>query len=186
MYIQYVYIYVFKIYSHSLKHQHHFPSSSFSSCESVPPFLLRCRPKAMRISDRVLSISFQGEALLTQLTVVGGNKTGVFVRQVTEGSMAQTVGISPGAQIVEVGSALVVEIFGYPCVVMYILFITLLFFFQVKYEQNQKALRMVLLDSTLEEAMWALGQVTGLCTLSLRPRQDGRSHRRRRISFPKY
>uniref|UniRef100_A0A3P8W9Q3 Caspase recruitment domain family, member 14 n=1 Tax=Cynoglossus semilaevis TaxID=244447 RepID=A0A3P8W9Q3_CYNSE len=109
----------------------------------VPPFLLRCRPKAMRISDRVLSISFQGEALLTQLTVVGGNKTGVFVRQVTEGSMAQTVGISPGAQI-----------------------------FQVKYEQNQKALRMVLLDSTLEEAMWALGQVTGLCTLSLRPRQD--------------
>uniref|UniRef100_A0A3P8W9Z3 Caspase recruitment domain family, member 14 n=1 Tax=Cynoglossus semilaevis TaxID=244447 RepID=A0A3P8W9Z3_CYNSE len=125
----YIYIYVFKIYSHSLKHQHHFPSSSFSSCESVPPFLLRCRPKAMRISDRVLSISFQGEALLTQLTVVGGNKTGVFVRQVTEGSMAQTV-------------ALV------------------------------KALRMVLLDSTLEEAMWALGQVTGLCTLSLRPRQD--------------
>lgn len=47
---------------------------------------------------------------------------------------------------------------------------------QVKYEQNQKALRMVLEDSTLEEAMWALGQVTGLCHLSLRPRQDGRYH----------
>lgn len=47
---------------------------------------------------------------------------------------------------------------------------------QVKYKQNQKALRMVMEDSTLEEAMWALGQVTGLCHLSLRPRQDGMSH----------
>ncbi|XP_060948155.1 caspase recruitment domain-containing protein 14 [Limanda limanda] len=110
---------------------------------SVPPFLMRTRPKAIRISGRVVSISFQGEAMLSQLVVVGGNKTGVFVHQVTEGSTAHTVGISPGAQIVE-----------------------------VKYEQNQKALKMVLEDSTLEEAMWALGQVTGLCHLSLRPRQD--------------
>lgn len=46
---------------------------------------------------------------------------------------------------------------------------------QVKCEQNQKALKMVLEDSTLEEAMWALGQVTGICHLSLRPRQDGTS-----------
>lgn len=46
----------------------------------------------------------------------------------------------------------------------------------MKYEQNQKALRMALEDSTLEEATWALGQVTGLCHLSLRPRQDGESH----------
>uniref|UniRef100_A0A4W6DEA1 Caspase recruitment domain family, member 14 n=1 Tax=Lates calcarifer TaxID=8187 RepID=A0A4W6DEA1_LATCA len=110
---------------------------------SPPPFLMRSRPKAIRINGRVLSISLQGEALLSQLALVGGNKTGVFVHQVTEGSPAHTVGIGPGAQIVE-----------------------------VKYEQNQKALRMVLEDSTLEEAMWALGQVTGLCHLSLRPRQD--------------
>ncbi|KAG7486636.1 caspase recruitment domain-containing protein 14 [Solea senegalensis] len=118
-------------------------TSDSLSKTTPPPFLLRSRPKAIRISGRVLSISFQGEALLSQLAVVGGNKTGVFVHQVTEGSTAHTVGISPGAQIV-----------------------------QVNYEQNQKALRMVLEDSTLEEAMWALGQVTGLCTLSLRPRQD--------------
>ncbi|KAI3352755.1 hypothetical protein L3Q82_019333 [Scortum barcoo] len=110
---------------------------------SPPPFLMRSRPKAIRVNGRVLSISFQGEALLSQLAVIGGNKTGVFVHQVTERSAAHTVGISPGAQIVE-----------------------------VKYEQNQKALRMVLEDSTLEEAMWALGQVTGICHLSLRPRQD--------------
>ncbi|XP_068445393.1 caspase recruitment domain-containing protein 14 [Clinocottus analis] len=110
---------------------------------SVPPFLMRSRQKAIRVNGRVFSISLQGEALLGQLAVVGGNKTGVFVHRVTEGTAAHTVGISPGAQIVE-----------------------------VQYEQNQKALRMVLEDSTLEEAMWALGQVTGLCHLSLRPRQD--------------
>ncbi|XP_071360283.1 caspase recruitment domain-containing protein 14 [Trachinotus anak] len=122
-------------------------SSSDSSSDGLsrtlaPPFLMRSRPKAIRINGRVLSISFQGGSLLKQLAVVGGNKTGVFVHQVTEGSAAHTVGISPGAQIVE-----------------------------VRYEQNQKALRMVLEDSTLEEAMWALGQVTGLCHLSLRSRQ---------------
>lgn len=65
---------------------------------------MRSRPKAVRISARVLSLSFQGAALLSQLAVVGGNKTGVFVHQVTEGSPAHTVGISPGAQIVEVGA----------------------------------------------------------------------------------
>ncbi|KAM3622977.1 uncharacterized protein V6R79_005552 [Siganus canaliculatus] len=123
-------------------------SSSLSSPDGsprtlAPPFLLRSRQKAIRVNGRVLSISFQGEALLSQLTVVGGNKTGVFVHQVTEGSAAHAVGISRGAQIVE-----------------------------VKYEQKQKALRMVLEDSTLEEATWALGQIRGLCHLSLRPRQD--------------
>lgn len=64
---------------------------------------MRSRQKAIRINGRVISISFQGEALLSQITVVGGNKSGVFVHKVTEGSAAHTVGISPGAQIVEVG-----------------------------------------------------------------------------------
>nr|XP_061844025.1 caspase recruitment domain-containing protein 14-like isoform X1 [Nerophis lumbriciformis] len=110
---------------------------------SVPPFLVRSRPKAIRISGRVVTISFKGDALPNQIVVAGGNKTGVFVHQVTEGSAAHSAGVSHGAQIVE-----------------------------VKYQQNQKAIRVVLEDSTLEEAMWALGQVTDLCHLSLRPRQD--------------
>uniref|UniRef100_A0A3B3CRZ2 Caspase recruitment domain family, member 14 n=1 Tax=Oryzias melastigma TaxID=30732 RepID=A0A3B3CRZ2_ORYME len=118
-------------------------NSSGISRKSAPPFLVRSRPKAIRVTGRVINISFLGEALLSQLTVVGGNKSGVFVHQVTEGSAAQGVGISPGAQIVE-----------------------------VRYEHNQRALRMVLEDSTLEEAMWALSQVTGFCHLSLRPRPD--------------
>ncbi|KAF3851907.1 hypothetical protein F7725_005262 [Dissostichus mawsoni] len=74
-----------------------------SLCKTLaPPFLMRSRPKAIRINGRVLSISLQGDTLLSQLAVVGGNKTGVFVHQVTEGTAAHTVGISPGAQIVEV------------------------------------------------------------------------------------
>uniref|UniRef100_A0A8C5BLZ4 Caspase recruitment domain-containing protein 14 n=1 Tax=Gadus morhua TaxID=8049 RepID=A0A8C5BLZ4_GADMO len=110
---------------------------------SAPPFLMRSRPKAVRLFGRVLTISFQGKDLLAQLSVVGGNKTGVFVSGVAEGSAAQTVGISPGAQIVE-----------------------------VKFEHDQQSLSMVLQDSTLEEALWALGQVRGLCHLSLRSSQD--------------
>ncbi|XP_034043593.1 caspase recruitment domain-containing protein 14 isoform X3 [Thalassophryne amazonica] len=117
-------------------------SEGFCLRTAAPPFLMRSRQKAIRVNGRVITISFNGEALLGQLAVVGGNKTGVFVHQVTEGSAAHVVGINSGAQIVE-----------------------------VKYEQKQQVLRMVLEDSTLEEAMWALGQVKGLCHLSLRPRQ---------------
>ncbi|KAM4612163.1 caspase recruitment domain-containing protein 14 isoform 2-T2 [Polymixia lowei] len=118
-------------------------STNGLSRTSAPPFLMRSRPQAVRITGRVLTISFQGEALLSQLSVVGGNKMGVFVNEVTEGTAAHAVGISPGAQIVE-----------------------------VRCEQNQQALRMVLEDSTLEEALWALDQVRGFCHLSLRPSQD--------------
>ncbi|XP_030638699.1 caspase recruitment domain-containing protein 14 [Chanos chanos] len=118
--------------------------SSDSVCRaSAPPFLVRRRPQAVRITGRVLTLSLQGEVLLSQIQIVGGNKTGVFVHQVTEGSSAHAAGISRGAQILE-----------------------------VKYEQERRALRMVLEDSTLEEALWALGQVRGPCHLSLRPNQD--------------
>ncbi|XP_062852643.1 caspase recruitment domain-containing protein 14 [Trichomycterus rosablanca] len=110
---------------------------------SAPPFLVRSRPQALRISGRALTISFQGEVLLSQLQVIGGNKTGVFVHHVTEGSPAYNAGISSGAQILE-----------------------------VKCQREQQALRMVLEDSTMEEALWALGQVNGPCNLSLKPKQD--------------
>lgn len=69
---------------------------------SAPPFLVRSRPQAVRITSRAQTLSFQGEALLSQLQVIGGNKTGVFVHKVTDGSAAHSIGISPGAQILEV------------------------------------------------------------------------------------
>ncbi|XP_041961429.1 caspase recruitment domain-containing protein 14 [Alosa sapidissima] len=110
---------------------------------SAPPFLMRSRPQAVRITGRQLTLTVQDGALLSQIQVVGGNKTGVFVHRVTEGSSAHTSGVSPGAQIIE-----------------------------VKYEEERQVLRMVLEDSTQEEALWALRQVKGPCQLSLRPNQD--------------
>ncbi|XP_051996171.1 caspase recruitment domain-containing protein 14 isoform X2 [Xyrauchen texanus] len=114
-----------------------------SDRKSSPPFLMRSRHQALRISGRVISICVHGEKLLNQLQVIGGNKTGVFVYHVTEGSSAHTAGISPGTQIL-----------------------------QLKYEREQRAVQMVLEDTTLEEALWALGQVQGLCHITLRPSQD--------------
>uniref|UniRef100_A0AAY4AGM6 CARD domain-containing protein n=1 Tax=Denticeps clupeoides TaxID=299321 RepID=A0AAY4AGM6_9TELE len=106
-------------------------------------FLVRSRPQALRITGRILVLTFQGEALLSQIQVIGGNKTGIFVHQVTEGSSAHAAGVIPGAQILE-----------------------------VKYEHEQGAMRMVLEDTTQEEARWALGQVRGSCHVSFRPNQD--------------
>ncbi|GAA6105957.1 caspase recruitment domain-containing protein 14, partial, partial [Tachysurus ichikawai] len=114
-----------------------------ASRASAPPFLVRSRPQAVRITGRALTLSFQGEALLSQLQVIGGNKTGVFIHNVIPGSPAHSVGISSGSQILE-----------------------------VKFQTEQRALRMHLEDSTMEEALWALGQVNGPCSLSLRPKQD--------------
>ncbi|XP_048054059.1 caspase recruitment domain-containing protein 14 [Megalobrama amblycephala] len=118
------------------------PTGSVSRA-SAPPFLMRSRPQALRVTGRVLTVIFQGEMLLNQLQVIGGNKTGVFVHHVTEGSSAHNSGISPGTQIL-----------------------------QLKYEQEQRAVKMVLEDTTMEEALWALGQVQGPCHITLRPSQD--------------
>ncbi len=63
---------------------------------------MRSRPQALRITGRILTVFFQGEMLLNQIQVIGGNKTGVFVNHVTEGSSAQSTGISPGSQILQV------------------------------------------------------------------------------------
>ncbi|XP_016136730.1 caspase recruitment domain-containing protein 14 [Sinocyclocheilus grahami] len=118
------------------------PNDSVSR-SSAPPFLMRSRPQALRITGRVLTVFFQGEMILNEIQVIGGNKTGVFVHDVTEGSSAHNTGVSPGSQIL-----------------------------QLKYEREQRAVRMVLEDTTMEEALWALGQVQGPCHITLRPSQD--------------
>ena len=85
---------------------------------------MRSRPKALRVSGRILTISLLGDALLRQLAVVGGNKTGVFVHQVTEGTAAHAVGISPGAQIVEVGFSTLILII-LPAVKVFLIILSL-------------------------------------------------------------
>lgn len=68
---------------------------------------MRSRPQALRVTGRVLTVTFQGEMLLNQLQVIGGNKTGVFVHHVTEGSSAHNSGISSGTQILQVRASVV-------------------------------------------------------------------------------
>nr|XP_015211505.1 PREDICTED: caspase recruitment domain-containing protein 14 [Lepisosteus oculatus] len=81
------------------------PLPSPDSRPSDGIFMERMRPQALRHHSHVTTISFQGEALLSQLQVVGGNETGVFVHCVTEGSAAHSVGIRPGTQIMAVSGA---------------------------------------------------------------------------------
>jgi hypothetical protein len=48
-------------------------------------------------------LAFQGAALLEQMSIVGGNLTGIFVHLVTPGSAADEMALRPGTQIVMVG-----------------------------------------------------------------------------------
>ncbi|MBN3274880.1 CAR14 protein, partial [Polyodon spathula] len=121
------------------------PSPPTGTCEpNSGMFLMRTRPIARRIQSRVMTIAFQGEVLLGQIQVVGGNETGIFVHSVATGSTADEMGLSPGSQILA-----------------------------VEYELQKHTFKADLEKSTLEEAMWALRQVQGFCCLTIRPNMDG-------------
>ncbi|XP_058848424.1 caspase recruitment domain-containing protein 14-like [Acipenser ruthenus] len=120
------------------------PPSTGTSEPNNGVFLMRTRPRARRIQSRVMTIAFQGEVLLGQIQVVGGNEAGVFVHSVSTGSAADEMGLSPGSQILA-----------------------------VEYKLQQHTFKAVLEESTLEEAMWALRQVQGFCCLTIRPNMDG-------------
>nr|XP_056717772.1 caspase recruitment domain-containing protein 14 [Euleptes europaea] len=108
--------------------------------ESVP---MR-RRLAQRFPSRITTIAFQANALLDQISVIGGNQTGIFIHQVTLGSAADEMSISPGQQIV-----------------------------MVDYGVMEPGFKAVLEDATLEEALWVLERVNGFCCLSVRPNMEG-------------
>lgn len=62
---------------------------------------VRRRP-ARKILSQVTVLAFQGEALLEQIGVIGGNRTGIFIHWVTPGSAADEMALRPGTQIVRV------------------------------------------------------------------------------------
>lgn len=68
------------------------------SCSSA---LVRRRP-ARKILSQVTVLAFQGEALLEQISVIGGNRTGIFIHRVAPGSPADGMALRAGAQIVRV------------------------------------------------------------------------------------
>ncbi|XP_069055816.1 caspase recruitment domain-containing protein 14 isoform X1 [Pleurodeles waltl] len=94
---------------------------------------------ARRIQSRDTIIAFQGDALLEQLTIIGGNETGIFIHQVTPGSAADEMSLLPGSQIMAAD-----------CDVM------------------DPANKFLLEDVTREEAEWILRRVKGFCCLSIR------------------
>lgn len=68
---------------------------------SRPSAPVRRRP-ARKILSQVTVLAFQGDALLEQISVVGGNRTGIFIHRVTPGSAADEMALRPGTQIVMV------------------------------------------------------------------------------------
>ncbi|XP_067403318.1 caspase recruitment domain-containing protein 14-like isoform X2 [Emydura macquarii macquarii] len=111
-----------------------------SASESMP---IRRRP-ARRILSRITTVAFHGNALLEQISIVGGNQTGIFIHTVAPGSAADEMSLSPGNQIMV-----------------------------VDYEVIDPAFKAILEDATLEEALWVLKRVNGFCCLSVRANMEG-------------
>ncbi|KAM3846328.1 caspase recruitment domain-containing protein 14 isoform 3-T3 [Vipera latastei] len=108
--------------------------------ESVP---MR-RRLAQRFPSRITTIAFQADALLEQISITGGNQTGIFIHRVTPGSIADEMSLSPGQQIV-----------------------------LVDYGVMEPGFKAVLEDATLEEALWVLEKVNGFCCLSVKHNMEG-------------
>lgn len=79
----------------TLGHAHTLSPPSLSG---VP---VRRRP-ARKVPSQVTVVAFQGDALLEQMSVIGGNHTGIFIHRVTLGSVADQMALCPGTQIMMV------------------------------------------------------------------------------------
>ncbi|KAM5216853.1 caspase recruitment domain-containing protein 14 isoform 6-T22 [Hipposideros larvatus] len=107
---------------------------------SVP---VRRRP-ARKILSQVTVLAFQGHALLEQISVIGGNLTGIFIHRVTPGSVADEMALRPGTQIL-----------------------------MVDCEATEPFFKATLEGMTLEQAVGHLGRVNGFCCLSVKVNMEG-------------
>ncbi|KAB0366947.1 hypothetical protein FD755_020271 [Muntiacus reevesi] len=110
---------------------------------STSCFPVRRRP-ARKILSQVTALAFQGGALLEQISVIGGNLTGIFIHRVTPGSAADEMALRPGTQIV-----------------------------MVDYEATEPSSKAVLEGMTLERAVGLLRRVNGFCCLSVKVNMEG-------------
>ncbi|XP_045691996.1 caspase recruitment domain-containing protein 14 isoform X3 [Phyllostomus hastatus] len=115
-------------------------SGSLCVSASAP---VRRRP-ARKVPSQVTVVAFQGDALLEQIGVVGGNRTGIFIHRVTPGSAADEMALRPGTQIV-----------------------------MVDYEAREPSFKAVLEGTTLEQAVGLLRRVDGFCCLSVKVNTEG-------------
>ncbi|XP_069608527.1 caspase recruitment domain-containing protein 14 [Ranitomeya imitator] len=104
------------------------------------PVRRRC---AQRMSSRVTTIAFQGDDLLKQLSIIGGNRTGIFIHQVTRKSAADEMSLIPGVQIMA-----------------------------VDFDVMNPAYKVDLEGMTFEDAHCTLNRVNGFCSLSVRCNMD--------------
>ncbi|XP_036691931.1 caspase recruitment domain-containing protein 14 isoform X4 [Balaenoptera musculus] len=111
-----------------------------SSFSSVP---VRRRP-ARKILGQVTVLAFHGDALLEQISVIGGNLTGIYIHRVTPGSAADEMALCPGTQIM-----------------------------MVDYEATEPLSKAVLEGMTLDRAVRLLQRVNGFCCLSVKVNMEG-------------
>nr|XP_025855273.1 caspase recruitment domain-containing protein 14 [Vulpes vulpes] len=104
---------------------------------------VRRRP-ARKILSQVTVLAFQGDALLEQISVIGGNLTGIFIHRVTPGSAADEMALRPGTQIM-----------------------------MVDCEATEPLFKATLEDTTLEQAVGLLQRVNGFCCLSVKVNMEG-------------
>nr|DBA27915.1 TPA: hypothetical protein GDO54_008356 [Pyxicephalus adspersus] len=101
------------------------------------------RRHARRITSRVTMIAFQGDDLLKQISIMGGNKTGIFIHQVTPGSAADEMSLMPGYQIMG-----------------------------VDFDVINPAYKVDLGGMTFEDAYCTLNRVNGFCCLSVQSNME--------------
>ncbi|XP_078294163.1 caspase recruitment domain-containing protein 14 isoform X1 [Panthera onca] len=102
------------------------------------------RRLARKILSQVTVLAFQGDELLEQISVIGGNLTGIFIHRVTPGSAADEMALRPGTQIM-----------------------------MVDYEATGPSFKATLEDTTLEQAVGLLRRVNGFCCLSVKVNMEG-------------
>ncbi|XP_063817357.1 caspase recruitment domain-containing protein 14 isoform X1 [Pseudophryne corroboree] len=97
------------------------------------------RRHAQRITSRITIIAFQGDDLLKQISIIGGNRTGIFIHQVTQKSAADEMSLMPGYQIMA-----------------------------VDFDVINPAYKVGLEGMTFEDAYCTLNRVKGFCCLTVR------------------
>ncbi|KAM8999000.1 caspase recruitment domain-containing protein 14 isoform 2-T2 [Sarcophilus harrisii] len=117
-----------------------FSPSSFPQESNV---LVRRRP-ALRILSQVTALTFQGDSFLDQISIIGGNHTGIFIHRVTPGSTADEMALRSGTQIM-----------------------------MVDYDSKEITFKAILEDTTLEQAIGLLKRVNGFCCLSVKINMEG-------------
>ncbi|KAF5914966.1 hypothetical protein HPG69_011158 [Diceros bicornis minor] len=149
------------------------------SCSNAP---VRRRP-ARKILSQVTVLAFQGDALLEQISIIGGNLTGIFIHGVTPGSAADEMALRPGTQIVMVRVTLAPRAPRIPSGVGSVVGLwrqnpgqkrsTLVICPQVDYEATEPSFKAILEGTTLEQAVGLLRRVNGFCCLSVKVNMEG-------------